>query len=228
LYQTVGGETPAAPLRTGSILAFLCVDTEEEALPKDLSFLPEAVRDRIERYKYSDAKKGSLFAYLLLRRALAEQGKEDLFSCLTSTLCGKPVIDGFPFSLSHCRGVSVCCVCEEEIGVDIEAVRAFDATLVSSVLDAKSLDTYNRLDSQEKDSYFARQWTLRESYLKLTGEGIRLRLNRLAPQLCGIGYLLQESFIVSERIGTDFWLSAATYQEKPPLELHFIKAERLL
>lgn len=209
-------------------MAYICFDTGEESLPQELNFLPDAARARVERYTHPQAKRESLLAYLLLRRALVEKGKEPLLSLLKTLPDGKPYIEGFPFSLSHCKGASVCCISAEEIGADIEPLRVFNKNFPSSVLDPESLKIFNLLDEKEKNAYLTRQWTQKESYLKLTGQGIRTKLCRLASAERESETMLDGAYIESVFIRNGYWLSMASYQKRPATVLRFVKVNQLL
>lgn len=189
--------------------------------------MPPAVRERIERYKAPEAQRASLLANLLLRRALADLGKENLFSLLRTAPSGKPTVEGIHFSLSHCRGASLCCVSDAEVGADIETVRVFPKEFAASFLDPKSSEVFLRLKEKENDAFLTRQWTQKESYLKLTGQGIRTKLSRLAPEERDGGIVLCDAFIESLFIKNMFWLSIASYQKREAAEVRMFSYAQL-
>lgn len=63
------------------------------------------------------------------------------------------------FSLSHSHGVILLAMSHSPIGADIELVREVD------------LSRYPFIEAADMDEFF-RKWTERESYVKLTGEGL--------------------------------------------------------
>lgn len=93
---------------------------------------------------------------------------------------GKPYIPDSPlkFSISHSHGFVAVGFSEFEIGVDIELIFNKDnSKLYKRVLS----ENENRLIKQSSDesSLFYRLWTLKESRLKLTGDGLSYDMKNL-------------------------------------------------
>ena len=66
--------------------------------------------------------------------------------------------------------MAACVVSLSPVGVDVEDVREFKESLARYVLND---DEYAAvMASPHPDREFIRLWTMKESYLKLTGEGI--------------------------------------------------------
>ena len=63
------------------------------------------------------------------------------------------------FNLSHSHGVIMLGISHTPIGVDIEKIRDID------------FSKFTFIDAEDVDDFFEK-WTERESYLKLTGEGL--------------------------------------------------------
>lgn len=116
----------------------------------------------------------SAAAYLLLWQGLkAEYGLEapPEFAYMEG---GKPFIKARPdihFSISHCPAAALCAISRSPIGADIERIRKFNRELAERVLNADELKAV--AGSDRPDVEFTRLWTMKESLLKLTGEGIR-------------------------------------------------------
>lgn len=96
---------------------------------------------------------------------------------------GKPYIEASPFcfNISHTDGLVVCALSQSEIGVDAESIReATDRVMKRCYSDSEIA----YVDSAEdKDTEFTRLWTLKESYVKLTGEGIATDLKSICFDL---------------------------------------------
>jgi 4'-phosphopantetheinyl transferase len=100
---------------------------------------------------------------------------------------GKPFVQGNKavyFNLSHSADVIVLAVTEEgEIGVDVERVdREFDWMRVDSVLAPSEIEWIQgneRIDPSTVYQRFFQIWTLKESYIKCTGEGMSRHLKKL-------------------------------------------------
>jgi 4'-phosphopantetheinyl transferase len=100
---------------------------------------------------------------------------------------GKPFIQGSKavyFNLTHSADVIILAVTEEgEIGVDIERVdREFDWTRVDSVLAPSEIEWIKENELIDPFSVYPRFfqiWTLKEAYIKCTGEGMSRHLKML-------------------------------------------------
>lgn len=97
---------------------------------------------------------------------------------------GKPMLKlGRPwFNISHCQGLVVCAVSPSPVGVDAESPRRVTPALVRRVCCQMEVQ-YVMGDEQdvtrEEAQRFLRLWTLKESYLKMTGTGIRSALDQV-------------------------------------------------
>jgi len=95
-------------------------------------------------------------AYLLLKYAL----KTDCLD-IKKTPSGKPYIEGgVHFNISHSHEYAVCAVADVPVGIDIELIRPVSDKLIKRFLN----------DCPPDEAI--REWTHRESFGKLTGEGL--------------------------------------------------------
>lgn len=130
-------------------------------LEKALSF-----KRQIDRFLCAEA-------YLLLKDALHEVYGLNWDFTFKYGINGKPVLAGIPgihFNLSHCRRCVCCAVSDSPVGIDVEDIQ-FDIDLAKAVLNDDELGRV--LSSARPEIEFTRFWTMKESLLKLTGEGIR-------------------------------------------------------
>lgn len=140
----------------------------------------------------------------LLRQALfREYGIEisgNLEQRIEKRINGKPVLKGLPihFNISHCRGLVACALAPCPVGVDVEGPRRVSVALIRRVCsleeqayiargDTVSGAGENFVRGQRRneapgawEERFLELWTLKESYLKMTGEGITQSLNSVA------------------------------------------------
>lgn len=107
---------------------------------------------------------------------------------------GKPFFPDYPsvhFSISHSAGKAVCCVSDAQVGADLQR-KSFRRKSESSCTEtylkclkiaarffpAEDNEMLQALSSpKEKINLFFRLWTIREAYLKLTGEGLTGRMD---------------------------------------------------
>lgn len=143
------------------------------ALPALLDGLPqwrlrEALSYRQDIDRFLCAK-----SFLMLEELLRE--RFGLESCpeFSYERNGKPYIPGRPdifFNISHCRKGIACVVSESPAGIDIEEIQYGWEDLASAVLNPDELSEV--INSGEPEVRFTEIWTRKESFLKLTGEGL--------------------------------------------------------
>lgn len=105
----------------------------------------------------------------------ALQPKDIAIICQES---GKPyqgTVPGLYFNYSHSGMMIACGVAGEEIGVDIQQVR--HNILIREKVYCKDEELEDA--DYSNDEYFAEVWAKKESYLKMTGEGLRREMKTL-------------------------------------------------
>ena len=140
-----------------------------------LLLLDENRRKKTLRFLREESRKQSLGAGLLLQKALKRHGFEN--SKITFSKNGKPKTDGVCFNLSHSGEFVVCSIGEKDVGCDIEKAEK-ERLAVANRFFTKNENAYlDSFEGEEKKREFFRLWTLKESYMKLTGEGFSLSLS---------------------------------------------------
>ena len=138
-----------------------------------LEFMSEQRRKQVLAFRHERGRKLSAAAYMLLCKALKEVYGINEPPLFEYSEHGKPSIVGHPeiyFNISHCRSVAGCVVSSCPVGIDVEEVREYKDSLARYVLNE---DEYSMVSSSRQPAReFIRLWTMKESYLKLTGEGI--------------------------------------------------------
>jgi 4'-phosphopantetheinyl transferase len=101
---------------------------------------------------------------------------------------GKPALalaDGEPplrFNVSHSDDVALCAVtCGQEIGVDVEHLRSdFPGLQVARhFFSSREVALLQGLLEEHQVAAFITLWTLKEAYLKATGQGLGVELSRV-------------------------------------------------
>lgn len=82
---------------------------------------------------------------------------------------GKPYFEGNEryISISHSKENVLVGINEKPIGVDIEVIRPFEKKLIKRYFTTEEVEF---IDTEEK---FFLVWTVKEAFLKLTGEGLK-------------------------------------------------------
>ncbi len=135
---------------------------------------------KTDRYRFRRDKNASLGVELLLQYALERLGIHK-FTCSYGK-AGKPFLAGCDdvfFSLSHCGNSVLCAVSEHEIGADIECVKDADLRIAKRFFCPAEYEHIAAQETEEgRRETFYRFWTLKESFLKAAGLGLRLPLNQ--------------------------------------------------
>ena len=156
----------------------------DETLKAALGELPAWRLSRALSYRRPLDRFLSAQAYILLRRGLREVFSFDEDFSFEYEALGKPRIAGRPdihFSISHCPRCVCCAVSDAPVGVDVEQIQ-YDGALARQVFCADELSLIEA--ASDRPLEFTRLWTMKESYLKMTGEGLR---DDLRGVLCGVG-----------------------------------------
>lgn len=126
-------------------------------------------------------------------------GEKFLWERVTRGEHGKPqYAKGRFFNISHCHDGVAVALARVPVGVDVEGSRRVRASTVRKCMDEEEKayigDLAGEWLGREQTRRFFRLWTLKESYVKMTGEGIRMPLN----QIC---FSLKETEGASPRAG---------------------------
>lgn len=120
----------------------------------------------------------SLGAGLLLRYGFLKEGysigqwENIKIQCAAS---GKPGMVQYPefcYSLSHSGDWVICGVHSKALGVDIQEMRPWKEATAERFFAQEEYERLCREQEQHKQNLFYKLWTAKESYGKLTGDGI--------------------------------------------------------
>jgi 4'-phosphopantetheinyl transferase len=93
---------------------------------------------------------------------------------------GKPFVAGssFHFNLANTRGLVVCAVSRQEVGVDAEDTsrNTETITIADSFFSPAEVRALKRLPPEHHRERFFSYWTLKESYIKARGLGLAIPL----------------------------------------------------
>ncbi len=143
---------------------------------------------KINQYQTMADRARCLGAGVLLREALREYLKDTpAFSSETNwaKLCeettnqetNRPYLvayPGFHYSISHSGKYVICAVSDMPIGADIQEYKEISVSVIDRVLCADEKEIYERIPSAaEKQRTFFEIWSAHESYVKMTGEGMK-------------------------------------------------------
>lgn len=163
-------------------LYFLNVsDMTEEQFNKICGGLSEKRKVRARGFlnicdRYLSAGAGYLLDCALKRYGLSEKQAEVFYGAN-----GKPYLKDcdFYYNLSHSGTIAVCALSDGEVGIDVQKKVTPSDALIKKVCSESEARYLLSLSQEQKNSAFTRLWTLKESYLKFTGEGITLSPQKL-------------------------------------------------
>ena len=156
-------------------------------------------REKIDRLRSEKGRLLSLGAGALLEAALAECGVSS--PRFEADENGKPFLpdrDDLFFNLSHSGSKVFCAVSDRAVGCDVEQIRSAKLRIARRYF---CEEEYRALlacaDEAARDRLFYRYWTLKECFLKATGFGLSLPMNRFCFLLDGDSISIRQS--VDER-----------------------------
>lgn len=96
---------------------------------------------------------------------------------------GKPYFlynENLHFSISHTKLHIAIALHDKEIGIDIENTRKCNLNLAKRYFHQEEYIYLSSLPKEDQDEAFTRIWTLKEAYVKCTGEGIAGGFNKFS------------------------------------------------
>ena len=125
---------------------------------------------------------------------------------------GKPYLEGNPFyiSLSHSGDFVAVVLSKFPVGIDIQKTRRVNSSIFKLIFNENDNDFY--INSRNKSKAFYKIWTFKESYLKMTGEGLTKPLKSV---FIDYNYDFNGSFFTNYCIENIYWLEQAMQQLFP-------------
>lgn len=137
-----------------------------------MKIIPEQRHTLAMQYKRLIDRQNCCFVYCLLEFGLQKFYDLKVIPEIRKDERGKPKLaaaDELYFNWSHCDGGIGCAIATKEIGCDVQSVISDSEILWDRCLhdNEKKAAPY-----ENRDAFFTKMWTLKESYLKYTGEGL--------------------------------------------------------
>lgn len=146
-------------------------------------------RKKVMRYYRPDDRKRSLGAGIIIKKILNENG---LSECdLKYSENEKPVVDNLFFNISHAGDYVVGVLSDCEVGCDIEKNDNAPLKIAEHYFYSSELDYIKT--ANDKNKVFFTLWTLKESYMKMTGRGMSLALDAFEVAPTADGFILGKS-----------------------------------
>lgn len=142
--------------------------------PAVLHDISSSRRKKVMSYLQADDRKRCLGAGILLACILPIYGENP--EKITYGPEGKPQVENVHFNLSHSGDLVICAIGEKAVGCDIEKVGEEPEGVAKSFFHRNEAEYLQRFRGPERSEMFYRFWTWKESYVKMTGEGMKLSL----------------------------------------------------
>ena len=154
----------------------VCFQRPEEE-ENSLSLLVESRREKVRTIKGKENRSRSIAAGLLLRHMLLGEQIPYAEESFGLEGHGKPRLkkDGVFFNLSHAGAYAVGALSDVPVGVDVEQQNRFWQEARNQKLAKRILTEAERnwwKDAGDDPQELLRFWTRKESYVKMTGEGM--------------------------------------------------------
>ena len=146
-------------------------------------------RKKVIRYRMPDDRKRSLAAGLIIQKILNENGLSE--DSLKYSENGKPFADNLFFNVSHAGDYVVGVSSDREVGCDIEKIVDAPLEVADRFFHLKEAEYIK--SAEDKNRAFFTLWTLKESYMKMTGRGMNLPLDSFEVVPMTDGFMLGES-----------------------------------
>lgn len=118
----------------------------------------------------------TVWGELLTRAVIIELlGRDNASIEFTTGMHGKPAlrdVPNFHFNIAHAGEWVVGAFANAPVGIDVECVAPVEDDLTIAVMSAAELNHYLSLPESDQTDHFYRLWTLKESFVKATGQGL--------------------------------------------------------
>lgn len=197
-----------------------------------LSFCAASKQQRIRKYRFWEDAQRSLLGEMLLRMVLADKTKQTMKTIMIrEDEYGKPQLAGalpYYFNLSHSGEWIVCSVGSNQNGIDVQQEKKVDLQLAKYCFQKQERKILADLPETEQIKYFFRLWTLKESYVKCIGKGMRIALTSFGFDFSEDKILLraenqeQEVHFLQTYLAEEYSLAICSIGEEIECRGHFI------
>lgn len=142
--------------------------------PAMLRQIGSSRRKEVMEYLQADDRKRCMGAGILLVEILPLYGENP--EKITYGPEGKPQAENIHFNLSHSGNLVICAVSGKAVGCDIEKIRKEPEGVAEHFFHRSEVQYLQKFQEPERSKTFFRLWTWKESFVKMTGEGLKLPL----------------------------------------------------
>ena len=169
----------------------------EQEIARLLPLVSPQRREQALRYTHMFGQFCCLKSYELLTQLLVKWGGDnvDKMPEFVYNEHGAPYLAVGPyFSISHCKQGIAVAVSDSPIGIDIEAIRPLNESLVRKTMNSQ--EQTRIFSSSHPETEFIRLWTQKEAYVKMQGTGI---ISDMHDIFCNVSNVAWEEILELEK-----------------------------
>ena len=165
--------------------------------------ISEYRKNKVKVLKNFSDKCRCVGAGVLLDECLSKYGLKEKEVRFSTNENGKPVLKDFKniyFNISHSKNRVFCVISDFNVGCDVEYIR-------------KNLQNEKRISNRfftESEKKFYQIWTLKESYIKFTGFGMKCPFDSFS--------VIDQRGELQEGYGCSFWVSGLEFMKYMDLD----------
>ena len=158
----------------------------DEELEKYFSYMCDSRKAKVKELKKEHSKRCTIAGEIVARKLLSDiTAKNPEYFIITIDCNGKPQIKNYAglfFNISHSESKVAVAVSDEELGIDIEAIRSYSLRLAKKICNKEELlyifghlpeeTEFTENASKETLRRFFEVWTAKEAYFKCIGNGL--------------------------------------------------------
>lgn len=168
---------------------------EEAAFDAAYHAVSQTRREKTDKLCFRKGKCLSLGVELLLMRACRDAGVDYARERIVTDALSKPVFASCPlqFNLSHSGQRVMCALSAFPVGCDVEKTGPAGPEIANRFFHKDEILALNACETPEaRADMFYRLWTLKESFIKCTGQGLRTPLSTFCVSLRPDGPILSQ------------------------------------
>lgn len=141
--------------------------------------VPNESKERFYRFHSLKNSLHTLYGEVIVRYIVTKQYsiKNECLE-IKKSIHGKPYIPNVPvhFNISHSEDWVVCAISNQNVGIDIECIKDINTNIALHFFSREENDFLHNNEGTKKLDSFYDIWTLKESYIKWTGLGLKMPL----------------------------------------------------
>lgn len=163
------------------IYAVRILNISEETIDKLCLFIDKDKKCRIKKYINKQDKIRTLIGDILIRFIVMKKFEiKNKNTTFTQNDYGKPLLKDystFNFNISHSDDFVVCAIDNKPIGIDIEKIKQIEyEEIAKNFFSVSEVNYIINKDFDHKLNRFYEIWTLKESFIKCCGQGLKIPL----------------------------------------------------